>query len=380
MRQFAILMVLFAGAWTATAQRHKPATIDAGTPEGQLLQQIGSESDQAKKLAMLDDFAVKYPKHEGAAWVYEQMMEAYSKTGQYDKVFDSGEKLLVLDPADVETAYACLQAAETEKDPAQVIKWSATTSALARKAAEAPKPAEADAVEDWTRRIDYAKQVDVRSEYSIYATMLQTTDPRNRIQLGDALEERNPQSQYLAQMAQPRFIAYVQTGDRAKAVALARKTLEKDQTSVEMLLAVADSDQTAKHWDSAAALSKKAAEIAAAKPKPEGVTDADWEKWKTQMTSQAHWTAGLAYAGAAKWSPADKELRIALPVVKSDNTMFAEALFYLGLANYRLGEAGQTERIRDALRFSEQCAAIPGRFQAPARTNVKAIQARYHVQ
>jgi hypothetical protein len=110
------------------------------------------------------------------------------------------------------------------------------------------------------------------------------------------------------------------------------------------------------------------------------VADADWEKWKTQMTSQAHWTAGLAYAGGAKWSLADKELRIALPGVKSDNAMFAEALFYLGLANYRLGEAGQTERIRDALHFSEQCAALPGRFQAPARTNVKAIQARYHVQ
>jgi tetratricopeptide (TPR) repeat protein len=379
-RQFAILMVLFAGAWTATAQHHKPATIDAGTQEGQLLQQIGGETDQAKKLAMLEDFAAKYPKHEGAAWVYEQMMDAYSKAGQYDKVFDSGEKLLALDPADVETAYACLQAAEAKKDPDQVIKWSARTSALARKAAEAPKPTEADAVDAWTHQVDYAKQVDVRSEYSLYATMLETTDPKKRIQLGEALEQRNPQSQYLAQMAQPRFIAYMQTGERVKAVALARTVLDKDQSSVEMLLAVADSEQTAKHWDSAAALSKKAAEVAAAKPKPEGVADADWEKWKTQMTGQAHWTAGLAYAGAAKWLLADKELRIALPGVKSDNAMFAEALFYLGLANYRLGEAGQTERIRDALHFSEQCAVIPGRFQAPARTNVKAIQARYHVQ
>lgn len=380
MRQFATVMVLFAAAWTATAQRHKPAAIDAGTPEGQLLQQIGAESDEAKKLAMLEDFAAKYPKNSGTAWVYEQMMDAYAKAGQYDKVFESGEKLLALDPADVETAYACLQAAEAKKDPDLVIKWSAATSELARKVAQTPKPPEADAVDDWARRVEYAKQVDVRSEYSLYAATLQTTDPKKRIQLGEALEQRNPQSQYLPQMAQPLFVAYIEAGDNTKAVALARKTLEKDQTSVEMLLAVAASDQSAKQWTEAAALAKKAVEAAAARPKPEGVTDADWDKWKTQVTSQAHWTAGLAYAGASKWSLADRELRAALPGVRSDSAKLAETLFFLGLANYRIAVAGETERVRDALRFSEECAAIPGRFQAPARSNVKAIRSQYHVQ
>jgi hypothetical protein len=57
--------------------------------------------------------------------------------------------------------------------------------------------------------------------------------------------------------------------------------------------------------------------------------------------------------------------------------MLAEALFYLGLANYRLAEGGQKERAGDAVRFSQQCAAIPGPFQVPARTNLKAIRAKY---
>ncbi len=147
-----------------------------------------------------------------------------------------------------------------------------------------------------------------------------------------------------------------------------------------MLLAVANADQSAKQWTEAAALSKKAVEVAAAKPKPEGVTDADWAKWKTQVTTQAHSTAGFAYVGATKWSLADQELRAALPGVRSDSAKLAETLFYLGLANYRLAVAGQTERARDALHFSEECAAIPGRFQTPARTNVKAIRSQYHVQ
>jgi len=60
--------------------------------------------------------------------------------------------------------------------------------------------------------------------------------------------------------------------------------------------------------------------------------------------------------------------------------MKAETLFYLGLANYRIAEAGNIERARDALRFSEQCAAIPGPYQARARTNTRAIRTQYRVQ
>jgi tetratricopeptide (TPR) repeat protein len=369
-----------AAAAAASAQRHKLGTINAETPEGQLLQQIGTESDEAKKLALLEDFAAKYPKHEGVSWVYEQLVGSYTKAGQYDKVVETGEKAIAIDPADVDTAYACLQAAEAKKDPAMVIKWSGATSEAARKIVQSPKPTEADEAEEWTRRVDFAKQVDVRSEYSLYAAMLQTTDPKQKIALGEALERRNPQSQYLPQMADQRFQAYVQAGDAAKAVALAQKTVAAGQGSVEMLLALASDAMSKKQADQAVGYSKKAIEAAEAKPKPEGVADADWQSWKTQVTGNAHWIAGRTYAGQNKWSATDQELRAALPGVKANREMLAEALFYAGLANYRLAEAGDHQRARDALKFSEECAAIPGRFQVPARTNVKAIRSQYHIQ
>jgi tetratricopeptide (TPR) repeat protein len=345
-----------------------------------LLQQIGSESDEAKKLALLEDFATKYPKHEGAAWVYDQLVASYTKAGQYDKALAAGEKLVALDPTDVEGAYACLQAAEAKKDPAAVIKWSGTTSELARKLQQSQKPADAGEAEEWTRRVDYAKQVDVRAEYSLYATMLQTTDPKQKAQLAEALEQRNPQSQYLPQMAGQRFQAYMQSGDTAKAVALAQKAVDSGQGTVEMLLALASDAMTKKQPDKAVAYSKKAVDTAGTQPKPEGVSDGDWQAWKTQVTARAHWMAGLAHAGQNKWAAADQELRAALPGIKASPEMRAEALFYLGLANFKLAEAGDAERARDALRFSEECAAIPGRFQTPARTNVKGIRARYQVK
>ena len=46
---------------------------------------------------------------------------------------------------------------------------------------------DADAVEDWKRRVDFAKQLDTYTEYSLYAASLQTTDPNKRVQLGEAL-------------------------------------------------------------------------------------------------------------------------------------------------------------------------------------------------
>ncbi|MGE5644560.1 MAG: hypothetical protein ACM336_02090 [Acidobacteriota bacterium] len=379
MRVLAIALVLLASAATAAAQRHK-LDINTETPEGQLLQNIGNESDEAKKLALLEDFAAKYPQHSGAAWVYEQMVATYVKAGQPDKALAAGDKLIALDPDDVEAAYACLQAAEASKDAALVIKWSNATSQAARKLAALPKPTAESEAEGWARNVDYARQMVVRTEYSLYATMLQVADPKQKVALGEALESRNPESQYLPQMADQRFQAYVQAGETAKGIALAEKTVAAGKGTVEMLLALAGNSNANKQPAQAIAFAKKAIEAAESKPKPEGVADADWAKWKTQITGRAHWTAGLAYAGENNWAAADKELRAALPGVKGSPEMEAEALFYAGLANYKLAAAGQTERARDALKFSEQCAAIPGRFQQQARANAKAIRGQYHIR
>jgi hypothetical protein len=59
--------------------------------------------DEAKKTGLLEQFATQNPKHEGAAWVYEQLVAAYAKANEPDKLIAAGEKLLAIDPADAET-------------------------------------------------------------------------------------------------------------------------------------------------------------------------------------------------------------------------------------------------------------------------------------
>ncbi|MCL4401341.1 MAG: hypothetical protein M1436_01570 [Acidobacteria bacterium] len=380
MRVSACILSLVLAAGFATAQRQK-LEINAETPEGQLLQQIGQESDEAKKIGLLEQFAAKYPKHEGIGWVYAQMVPAYSKAGQFDKAMDAGDKLLAIDPEDVEMGHACLKAAEAKKDPDAVVKWANKTSAAARKVAASPQPKDADEVEDWKRTVDYAKQVDIYTEYSIYAMALQTPDPKRKLALADALEQQNPQSQYLPQLAEQRFMAYVQAGETPKAIALAEKLIAQGQGSEDMMLAVADGLRSQKgEPDKIIAMCTKAMELANSKPKPQGVADADWDKRKTQISGRANYMMGVTYAAQTKWAQTDEALRAALPGIRDDQRMTAEALFYLGVANFRMGEQGQLERIKDAVRYNEQCAAIPGPFQAPARNNLKAIRAQYRIQ
>lgn len=379
MRIRLLLLAGLFGVFGVNAQRHK-VNINTETPEGQLLQQIGQEEDVAKKTAMMEQFSTQYAKHEAAVWVYELMVPAYTKAGQLDKAMDAGEKLLALDPMDAQGAHEALKAAEAKKDPNAVKKWAVLTSEAARKVVQSKKGEDEDE-EEFKQKVDFAKQVDVYTEYSLYAMALQTTDPAKRAELVETLSERNPKSQYLPQVVPHLFTAYIQSGQGQKAVALAEKADASGQANEEMLLTLAGSYRSdKKEPEKALAYATKTIQAAGAAQKPQGVSDADWEKRKVAITGRANFIAGATQFAQNQFAEADKVLRTALPGIKDDQQMTAEALFYLGVANYRLGEKGETERIKDALAFSQQCANIAGPFQAPARTNVKAIRSRYRVQ
>src|SRR5262249_25830723 len=194
-----------------------------------------------------------------------------------DKAIEVGDRLLAMDADDLDAAHQNLKAAEAKKDPDQVKKYSAQTSQLARKLAASEQPKEADEVDEWKRRVDFAKQLDTYTEYALYAAALQTADPRKRIELGEALSSRNAKSQYMQQMAQITFASYRQVGDNANALAFAEKRLADDQSSEDMLAFAANQYVEKKRDpDKVIAYSAKIVELMDTKPKPEGVSDSDW--------------------------------------------------------------------------------------------------------
>jgi tetratricopeptide (TPR) repeat protein len=369
MRLYTPILILILTAGSALAQRHKLGTVNAETPEGLLLQQIGQTQDESKKLQLMEQFAAQAPKHEAIGWVYEQMQTSYLKAGQPDKALEIGDKLVAMDADDLDAAHQNLKAAEAKKDPDLIRKWSNQTSQIAQKVIQSPQPADADEVDAWKKRVDFAKQLDTYTEYSLYSGAMQTQDPRKRIEMADALTARNPKSQYLPALAELRFNSYRQLGDNPGALAAAEKTLETDQTKEDLLVFVANQYVEKKRDpDKVIAYSAKIVELMNTKPKPEGVSDDDWAKKKKTMSGLAHYMSGTTLFDQKKLAPADKEFRAALPLVEGNDQLKAATLFYAGLTNY------QMKNIPDALKFNQQCAAIKSPFQAKAAENARVMR------
>ena len=377
-----ILILLALCSLPLAAQRHK-LNVNGDTPEGQLLLMIGQETEGApRRTAMMESFVEKYTKNDSVGWVLQQLQMAYLKGNEFDKALAVGEKLVAIDPMDVETAQGNLKASEGKKDSALILKWATTTSQLARKIVASPQPSNTDGVEEWKRMVDYSKQVDTYTEYSLYATGLQTTDAPTRLKLFNTLEAQNPNSQYMKDVAPMQFYALQQTGDKAAALAMAEKVMATDQTNDDMLLfAASNYFEGMKDKAKTVQYAQKLTEVLPTKVKPAAVSDADWQKNVILKTGIAYWMLGMVAATDSKWPEVDKLLRLALPNVQTNNEMKSETLFYLGLANFKMGEPKVDKpKIMEGYKFSQQCAAIAGKYQAQAKTNVAVMKQKYKLQ
>jgi tetratricopeptide (TPR) repeat protein len=369
-RTLVILMALTAAAY---GQRHKAVEdVDTEKPEGKLLQPALQENDPAKKAVLLEQFAQQFPKFDGTPWVLEQLQAIYVKAGDADKTIATGEKLLALDPDDPEAALQNLKAAETKKDMEGIKKWSAAASTNARKMASSPQPKEAEQVDSWKSEVAYAKQVDQYTDYAIYRAASESRDPKVTVELLELLQTHNPKSEYIPKAQNQLFLAYRQAGMNDKAVALAEKTLATDQTNEDMLLVAADSHSRSKtEPEKVHAYSAKLVELMASKPKPEGVSDADWAARRNLITGLAHYMSGALYYRETKYPQADKELRAALPLVGSNQEIKAEVLYELGFANYKM------DKPQEAADYYRECSAIKSQFQPLATKNLQGIKTQF---
>jgi len=379
MNRFFLLVTMIAVSGSMGLYAKRKLNVNTETPEGAKLKHLGDEADAAKKMALMEAFVKEHPSHDSTSWVYGEMQTAYLAANAFDKSLAAGEKVLADDADDVAAAHACLKAAEGKKDAALIKKYAGITSAAARKAAAVAKPADADDVPAWTQAVDYAKQVDTYTEYSLYANAVQAASLDARAELGEALIAQNPASQYVAMIRPQIFLAYQQKGDTAKAISAAEDGIKADPANDDMLLYLASKAYEGKNTAKAAEYAKKITEVLPPKPVPQGMAEADWNKNKTIKLGVAQWMLGVIASNEQKWADADTYLRAALPNV-TGGSLAAETLFHLALANYRLGDPKKDRKlINEALKYNQQCAAIASPFQAQARKNIAAIKSAYRI-
>jgi hypothetical protein len=340
------------------AQQRQNFTINVGTPEGQILQNIGQEADEAKKVALMQEFLDKYPMHEGAGWVCVQLQAVYLSQKAYDKALDAGMKVLDSSPDAIDVGLNTIKAAEGKDDPQAVKKAAVKTAQIARKL-EAVKPADDDA----KAMIEHDKEVGNYAEYALYAASLKSKDPKEVAEIGAALEEANPKSQYLW-LATPNYLRAL----GAKGCATASKLAAADSKNGEALLYAADCSWRASRADAVVGNGTRALEALNSRPKVEGGNEGG-------KIGMANFYVGVGNSMQMKYGPANRALRAALPAIKGDSAIYANALFNLGLANYTLGKAiGDRGQMREGLKFFEESAGITSNVQQQASRNATLIK------
>jgi hypothetical protein len=270
---------------------------------------------------------------------------------------------------DLDDHYAQLNDAYAKKDADAVKKLAVETAKLAKTEAAAPQPTDASQVADWKQRVEFAKDVQTRAEYDLATTAI--TNPDRVQDLVDTLMEMNPKSQYLSLCAAP----YLESFQGDKQLAAAQKILTANPADEDALDVLASGYQSSAP-DRAGGYATRLIAAMKAKAKPEGLSEADWEKKKSAMLGDGYFIAGTSACAKSSWVDCDRELKAATPYVGKDQRRLGIADFYLGLANYQIGKlTGDRTKIQDGEKYSEQSAAIPGPMQAQAAKNMTAMKA-----
>ena len=177
-------------------------------------------------------------------------------------------------PGDLGASYESLQKAVAAKDAAKVKQLATETSGLASEIIASPAPSDADDKDAWTKRVAWAKDVHVYSEYALYATAIQSP-PATLVDLIGTLEKVNPKSKYLQDAYGPYFVALNQTGAAAKIPAIAEKAVANIPDNEDALLVMADSSLTRKQSAQAQTYANRLVAAMNKHAKPEAMSAAD---------------------------------------------------------------------------------------------------------
>ena len=266
------------------------------------------------------------------------------------------------------TTTSQLKDAQAKKDPDTVKTLALETSKLAKTEAAAPQPSDAAAVADWKQRVEFAKEVSKFAEFALASTAI--ADKGKPRELVEALLEINPKSEYLTLCAS----TYLQE--------LAKQGADKEQAGAQKILTANPSNEDALDVlargstpDRAGGYATRLIAAMKGKAKPEGVTEADWEKKKAGLLGDGYYIAGTSACAKSTWVDCDRDLKAALPYVSKDQRTLGITYFYLGLANYQIGKlTGDRTKLTEGQKYSEQSSAITGPMQGQAAKNAQAMK------
>jgi len=332
--------------------------IAAGTDEDHALQAISNEQDNAKKIAMYEDFVEKFSSNpQAVAYGNWQLSQACQANGDLSKALDYGDKALTASPHNLDILVSQASAATQAKNNAKLIDYSAKGGEVCHSIAKQPKP-EGMSDEDFARKVSEEKTQAQNNcdflETSGFNVITSETDPKNRMAEIEKFTAAFPDSKFGDQVTN--YALYTlgpgQLNDQARLVSFGEKILATDPNSLTALLLLANHYAEANSSAKAISYAQKAVEAAKA-----DAPDAD--KVHKMSAGAAHNIIGWAYFKQDKTTSAISEFKTASGLLKGqDEQQYASSLYGLGSAY------GKLNRLSEAREVLTEAAKIPGPLQA----------------
>ncbi len=335
--------------------------IAAGTDEDHALQAITNEQDNAKKLAMYQDFVRKFSANpQAVAYGNWQLAQMYQANGDMDKALDFGDKALAATPHNLDILVSQAGLAQQAKNNLKLMDYASKGGAVCHSIAKQPKP-EGMSDDEFASKVNQEKAAEQNSceflESTGFNAITVEQDPKNRITEIEQYTAAFPDSKFGDQVSN--YAMYTlgpgQLNDQARLVTFGEKTLASDPNSLPALLLLASyygDDKKPGSTAKAITYAQKAIEVA----KPDA-PDAD--KSRKVAAGAAHNTIGWAYLKEEKTTPAIPELKSAAALLKGeDEQQYARALYGLGFAY------GKMNKLTEAREVLTEAVKIQGPLQS----------------
>jgi len=371
-----LTILLFVACFAAVplcAQLGKTVIVAAGSEVDHQLSDISAATDPAAKLKLIDAFSAAHHENDLQILADEQYVNYYLNAKQYDKVFEYGDKLFALDPDNFSNAVNMVRAANEKGDSDHLFAAGEKASGILQKFKAQPPPG-GTSPEAWKaqqqQKLEPIKDNQDYIEQSLMNAAFQQKDATKKAALLVRFANLFPDSPNAGQALSAAAVTYQQAQNRPKMIETANSGLAKDPDNIGMLLLLADDySEKGEQLDKAEAYAKKAASLCDTAKKPEGVSDADWQK-------QINLQKGLAFSALGqidlqkKLNPAAVDSLIkAAPLLKPNAGVYARNQYRLGFAYLNLkNTAGAKQAFTDA-------ASVDSPYKGPAQDKLKGLGA-----
>ena len=204
--------------------------------------------------------------------------------------------------------------------------------------AATPQPAQAGQAGAPGQPPQQKKEIKDPAEYNAYVSAIQQQDPNAKISGLEAFLTQYPNSVMKEDALEALLAEYQKTGNAAKMSDTANRLLQANPNNVRALALLAfyhrslaqQGQDAQKNLDLARQYGEKGLQALQTYQKPEGVSDQEYEKIKTQMAGIFNGAVGLAALQSKDYATATKGLKAAADANPNDfSTVYPLALAYL---------------------------------------------------